>query len=64
MCPEPIAPHLELFVGVWCHALRAIRDDVEKEHAFLGLTSMLRLNPQVSIDFHDNLPEQDRSTDD
>jgi hypothetical protein len=28
-------------------ALRMIRDDVEKEHAFLGLCRMIRLNPQV-----------------
>lgn len=34
-------------MGVWCAALRSIRDDVEKEHAFLGLMAMLRLNPQV-----------------
>lgn len=47
VCPETIAPHLEHFVGVWCAALRTIRDDVEKEHAFLGLISMLRLNPQA-----------------
>lgn len=38
-----------LFAAVWCLALRNIRDNVEKEHAFLGLTSLLRLNPQVSF---------------
>lgn len=31
-----------------CAALRGIRDDIEKEHAFLGLCALLRLNPQVS----------------
>lgn len=30
-----------------CAALRGIRDDIEKEHAFLGLCALLRLNPQV-----------------
>ncbi|EFN51057.1 hypothetical protein CHLNCDRAFT_59360 [Chlorella variabilis] len=29
-----------------CAALRGIRDDIEKEHAFLGLCALLRLNPQ------------------
>lgn len=48
ICPDPIAPHLGQFLGVWCGALRNVRDDIEKEHAFLGLFSMLRLNPQVS----------------
>ena len=32
-----------------CTALRGIRDDVEKEHAFLGLCALLQLNPQVSL---------------
>ena len=27
--------------------MRGIRDDIEKEHAFLGLCALLRLNPQV-----------------
>ncbi len=48
ICPEGIAPHLGHFVGPWCAALRHIRDDVEKGHAFLGLCRLLRLNPQVS----------------
>ncbi len=46
-CPEPLAGALEHFVWHWCHALRSIRDDLEKEHAFLGLCRLLRLNPQV-----------------
>lgn len=44
MCPEPIAPHLEHFITPWCTALRTVRDDVEKEHAFLGLAALLRMN--------------------
>ena len=47
ICPDVIAPHLGTFTGVWCASLRNIRDDVEKEHAFLGLCAMLRINPQV-----------------
>ena len=47
MCPEPLAGALEHFVWPWCQVLRSIRDDLEKEHAFLGLCRLLRLNPQV-----------------
>ena len=47
VCPGQIAPHLAHFVGPWCSALRSIRDDVEKEHAFLGLCALLRANPEV-----------------
>ena len=49
ICPEGIAPHLGHFVGPWCAALRHIRDDVEKGHAFLGLFRLLRINPQVRL---------------
>lgn len=49
ICPEGIAPHLGHFVGPWCAALRHIRDDVEKGHAFLGLCRLLRLNPQGAL---------------
>ena len=42
-----MAPHLEHYMGHWCMALRSVRDDVEKEHAFLGLTALLRINPLV-----------------
>ena len=52
MCPEPIAPHLEHFTAPWCNALRTVRDDVEKEHAFLGLAALLRLNAAVSTRAH------------
>lgn len=49
ICPDGIAPHLGHFVGPWCAALRHIRDDVEKGHAFLGLCRLLRLNPQGAL---------------
>ena len=48
ICPEPVAPHLEHFIAPWCAALRSVRDDVEKEHAFLGLAALLRINPLVN----------------
>lgn len=56
MCPEPLAPHAAAFLGPWCAALRGIRDDIEKEHAFLGLCALLRLNPQVRGGSRVNLP--------
>lgn len=47
-CPQPESscsvPHT-----CRCAALRGIRDDIEKEHAFLGLCALLRLNPQVRL---------------
>ena len=49
VCPGQIAPHLAHFVGPWCYALRNIRDDIEKEHAFLGLCALLRANPEVAL---------------
>jgi hypothetical protein len=47
VCPAQLAPHLAHFAAPWCNALRSIRDDVEKEHAFLGLCALLRANPEV-----------------
>ena len=46
-CPEAVSPHLEHFIGPWCAALRHLQDGIEKEHAFLGLCDVVRLNPQV-----------------
>ena len=31
----------------WCYSLRTIRDDIEKEHAFLGLCAMVTLSPSI-----------------
>ena len=49
MCPEQVAPHLAHFCAAWCNALRGIRDDTEKEHAFMGLCSVIRLNPEPAM---------------
>lgn len=47
-CPEVIAPHLGHFCSPWCATLRNIRDEVEKEQAFLGLCRVVRLNPEAA----------------
>lgn len=49
ICPQPIAPHLAHFIGPWCQALRIVRDDIEKEHAFLGLCACVRLNADGAL---------------
>ncbi|CAL8464616.1 g4151 [Coccomyxa elongata] len=49
VCPVQLAPHLGHFIAPWCSALRSIRDDVEKEHAFLGLCALLRINPEAAL---------------
>merc|ERR1712083_21104 len=37
------------FAQAWCCALKTIRDDIEKEHAFIGLCEMIKINPQGAI---------------
>jgi len=49
MCPEQCAPHFAHFCAAWCSALRGIRDDTEKEHSFMGLCSVIRLNPEPAM---------------
>lgn len=46
VAPDLVATHAEHFLGGWCTALRGVRDDIEKEQAFVGLASVLKLNPQ------------------
>ena len=48
LAQHPTTPSLLRSFAPRCAALRGIRDDIEKEHAFLGLCALLRLNPQVS----------------
>lgn len=45
VAPQAVAPMLETFAGAWLLALRGIRDDIEKEHAFRGLVELVRVNP-------------------
>lgn len=48
--PEQLASKLRLFAEpVFC-ALRNIRDDVEKEQAFYGMNSMIKMNPAAIFD--------------
>ena len=47
--PDITAQVLASFVHPWCIALRTIRDDIEKEHAFHGLVRMIRLNPHAPL---------------
>ena len=49
VAPDFAAPLLETLIKPWCLALRSIRDDIEKEHAFMGLTAMIRLNPRAPL---------------
>ena len=49
VAPDLTAVALGSFVQPWCIALRSIRDDVEKEHAFHGLVRMIRLNPHAPL---------------
>ena len=45
VAPELIAPHLSVFIEPWCQALWDIKDNEEKESAFLGLCAMISVNP-------------------
>lgn len=45
MHPGVIAPRLPQFAQVWCEALYEIRDNKEKESAFLGLCALVEINP-------------------
>lgn len=40
-----IAPQLPVFIEAWCQALWDIKDNDEKESAFLGLCMMIHVNP-------------------
>ncbi|KAJ3077701.1 hypothetical protein HK102_005027, partial [Quaeritorhiza haematococci] len=45
VCPEVVAPHLGTIAMPWCVALSRIRDNLEKESAFLGFCKMIEANP-------------------
>jgi transportin-1 len=49
VCPELVAPHLEMFIHAWLTALTPIRDNEEKSSAFSGLCEMIKANPQGAI---------------
>ncbi|KAF9062080.1 armadillo-type protein [Rhodocollybia butyracea] len=45
MHPNLVAPRLPEFTQAWCQMLCEIRDNKEKESAFLGLCTLVRVNP-------------------
>jgi transportin-1 len=45
VCPQLVAPHLEMFIERWCQALWDIKDNDEKDSAFRGLCQMIKVNP-------------------
>ncbi|KAI8990158.1 armadillo-type protein [Pilobolus umbonatus] len=49
VCPTMVAPHLEMFIQPWLHALTPIRDNDEKSSAFSGLCEMIKVNPQGAV---------------
>ncbi|CAI5441635.1 unnamed protein product [Caenorhabditis angaria] len=44
-CGEETAPYLVRFIRPVCYSLRNIKDNLEKESAFIGLCNMINLNP-------------------
>lgn len=45
ICPAEVAPYLPHFFRMWCSSLATIRDNMEKESAFMGMCRMIELNP-------------------
>ncbi|CAB3404704.1 unnamed protein product [Caenorhabditis bovis] len=45
LCAEESAPYLSRFIRPVCYSLRNIKDNSEKESAFVGLCNMINLNP-------------------
>ncbi|TYZ62117.1 hypothetical protein PybrP1_012104 [[Pythium] brassicae (nom. inval.)] len=45
VCPTVVGPHLGEFAKRWCRALAHVRAPEEKEHCFLGLCYMVKVNP-------------------
>mgnify|MGYP002477564668 CR=1 FL=1 len=45
VCPQLVAPHLQVFVQAWCQALADIKDNEEKDSAFRGICAAIQVNP-------------------
>lgn len=45
VCPEIVAPHLQIFAAQWCQSLWEIKDNEEKDSAFRGFCKLVQLNP-------------------
>lgn len=54
VCPDLIAPHLQVFAKPWLTALTPIRPNEEKSTAFSGLCEMIKANPQGAVQVSDN----------
>lgn len=44
--PAMVAPQLHVFAEQWCQALLEIRDNEEKDSAFRGFCTLVKVNPQ------------------
>lgn len=44
-CGEELSPHIHRFIRPCCYSLRNIKDNAEKESAFVGLCNMINMNP-------------------
>ncbi|KAG0742794.1 hypothetical protein G6F57_010403 [Rhizopus arrhizus] len=49
VCPDLVAPHLQVFAKPWLTALTPIRPNEEKSTAFSGLCEMIKANPQGAV---------------
>eukprot|EP00210_Caulerpa_lentillifera_P007562 g7222.t1 len=49
-CAHNFAQFLQSFLAPWCELLRNVRDDNEKEQAFIGLFKTVRANPAAAAD--------------
>jgi len=45
VCPQAVAPHLNVFIKNWCDALAEIKDNEEKDSAFRGICLAIQTNP-------------------
>lgn len=49
VCPDEVAPFLPGIVEAWCGVLITMREDMEKEHAFHGLCSVVQKQPAAVL---------------
>jgi transportin-1 len=49
VCPDLVAPHLASFCTYWCIALKTVKHNSERNHAFRGLCLLVRKNPQAVV---------------
>lgn len=54
VCPDLVAPHLQVFAKPWLNAVTPIRPNDEKLTAFSGLCEMIKINPQGAVQVRNN----------